>query len=521
MKDKLNRREFLKQLSMGTAALGISMGVGGALVSQAIAASKTKSTKKLPNVILILTDDMGWGDLSCYPQSKSEPDAWIKTPNIDKLAAEGAKCMQAYATCTICTPSRAGLLTGRYQERFGWYEFKEALAGIPKDELMMQEYMKSMGYATALIGKWHLGYKPELGPLTRQFDRFYGFMGGQHDYFDPRLGDPIMAMSFDYDANVMDQTTPVTKMEYLTDELTDKSIEFITQQVKAKNPFFLYLPYSTPHPSMQATWKKLEPYAKARGGKFNTRDITRAMIDSLDEDIGKLMNCLKELGIDDNTLIVFTSDNGGADDRGEGQAVVQHNGGLRPRKGFFWEGGIRVPMIVRWPGHVPKGVIYDKPVTHLDIFATMVAATGAAKAPKTLDGVNLLPYLAKKNKGTPHETLYWAFDPVTNRWAVRHGKWKLTNDVVSPISQYEGKNTMVLELHDLESDPEERIDLKDKYPEIVQQLTKLKDEFYQTCKPTIATEQMMQDWRKELDERKKKLPEADRLRKDGAPGHWL
>ena len=498
----------------------IRAGAGAAVALAPRFAGAQDAPVRPPNIIVILTDDLGWGDLSCYPQDPAYPDSRLRTPNLDSLAAEGARFTQAYATCAVCTPSRAGLLTGRYQQRFGWYEFMEAEVGMPKSELMLQEHLKSRGYATACIGKWHLGYRLEIGPLARGFDRFYGFAGGQHDYFDPCLGDPITAMSFDHDACVVDQGKPVEKMDYLTDELTRQSLAFINQQAAAKNPFFLYLAYSAPHPPMQAPWERLAPYAEARGGKFNTRDIARAMIDAMDDGVGRILTRLMHLGIDRDTLVIFTSDNGGADDR-DNQPLCQHNGGLRPRKGFLWEGGIRVPYIVRWPGRVPEGLVYEKPVSHLDIFATASVAAGAAKAPKQLDGVDLLPFVNGSKTSRPHEDLFWGFQKEVNRWSVRHGDWKLTHDITDYKTQKLWPEGLETALHNLADDPHETNNVLAKHPEKVRQLTALKDEFYSTLPPSLATPEVVKAWQAEMKRRKEKLPEPDKLRRDGAPGHWL
>jgi arylsulfatase A-like enzyme len=386
-------------------------------VSPSRAAHKGK-----PNIVVILADDLGWGDLSCQPQDLSRADVAIHTPNIDRLASEGVRCTQAYATCCVCAPSRAGLLTGRYQQKFGFYEFVECEVGLPKSELLLPEFLKQHGYSTACIGKWHVGHKPGSRPLDRSFDRYFGFLGGQHDYYDSRLGDPITAMSFDYDAFVFDQDQPLQKpaMDYLTDELTRQAMAWTKAQVQAGKPFFLYLPYNAPHPPMQATWEKLEPYAKVRGGRFNSRDAARAMIQSLDDGVGQLMATLDQSGVSDNTLVIFTSDNGGVDD-GPGGELVQHNGGLRPRKGFLWEGGIRIPFIARWPAKLPKGKVYEQPVSHLDVFATAVSAAGTAQAPKALDGVDLVPHFTGERQGRPHAALFWGSNLLTDRWAVRSG----------------------------------------------------------------------------------------------------
>lgn len=516
----VNRRTFIRNVGFGAFVAGAlgTMDVLGQ-VAEPSRSSRTLARRK-PNIIVILADDLGWGDLSCYPQDPNVPSARIRTPNLDSLAAEGARFTQGYATCMVCSPSRAGLLTGRYQQRFGYYEFKETLAGIPKNEMMLQEFLKKQGYATACIGKWHVGHKPELGPLTRGFDRFYGFLGGQHDYYDPNLGDPTMAFSFDHDAYILDQDKPVKEIEYLTDELTRQSIKFIDEQAAADKPFFLYLPYSAPHPPMQSTWDKLEPYAAEKEGRFDSRDLARAMINSMDDGIGKILDRLMHLSIDRNTLIFFSSDNGGADD-GDGtpQHLVQHNAGLRGRKGFYWEGGIRVPFIVRWPDAIPEGSVYDKPVSQLDIFATCAAAAGA-DVPLNIDGVNLVPYLAGKDKQSPHDVMYWGLDEQFDQWAVRKGKWKLTRTYRDPQTTYDKTLVKVTELHDMEADMYERQDVSAEHPEIVKELLKLKDDFYKSCAPTIFTPEMKKAWEEETARRKQKLPNPDSLRRDGVPGYW-
>ena len=509
----MQRREFLRRAGLGAVTLGFPR-VGKSAVTG------FQGLEKKPNVIIILADDLGWGDLSCQPHDPKEPDAPVDTPHIDRLAAEGTRCTQAYATCMVCTPSRVGLLTGRYQQRIGFYEFKEAMIGIPRSVPLMPECLKPRGYATACIGKWHVGYAPERQPLQRGFDRFFGFLGGQHDYFDAGLGDPSVGFPFAHGVWILDQEKPVKQIQYLTDEFTVRAIEFIEQQAAAKQPFFMYLAYSAPHPSMQATWEKLKPYADKRGGKFNSRDIARAMINSLDEDVGQIMERLRTLGIADNTLIFFTSDNGGADDRGEGQPVCQHNGGLRPRKGFFWEGGVRIPFIVRWPGRVPAALVYDQPVSQLDIFATVAAATGTV-APPQLDGVDLFPFLRGEKSGMPHEVLHWGFEKEVNRFAIRKSRWKLTRDVVSPRSQYDQSNRIVTELHDLDTDREERVDVAAQHPEIVQELLALHEEFCRDLPPTILVPEARVAWLRGLEEWKKKEPNANSLRRDGAPGHWM
>ena len=368
---------------------------------------------------------------------------------------------------------------------------------------MLSETLRQAGYATACIGKWHVGYT--MPPLSRGFDRFYGFIGGQHDFFDPRLGDPTHGFSFDYyDAQILDQDTPVQTMDYLTQEQTRHSLHFIEEQAKAQKPFFLYLPYHAPHPPLQATWEKLEPWARQRGGRFNSRDLVRAMIESVDDGVGQIMDMLLRLGIDDNTLIFFTSDNGGADDSAEyndQSRMTQHNGGLRGRKGFFYEGGIRVPFIVRWPGRLPEGAVYNNPVTQLDIYATAVAATNAPVPAKPLDGVDLIPYLSGQRQERPHHTLYWGFQDQHKRWAVRNGDWKLTMEIRNDRAIQEKNFACVLELHNLAQDPLEAENLASTHPQKVQELMALRNEFYKDLPPSLATEELMTAWRADCERR--------------------
>ena len=502
-------------------------GIGTAALMSISALGAEKSDK--PNIIVIMTDDQGWGDLSCYPQDSRFPDARLRTPHIDSLAAEGVRCTQGYATCMVSAPSRAGFLTGRYQQRFGWYAFEECLAGLPADEMTLAESLKPAGYATALIGKWHVGYN--MHPLKRGFDRFYGFLGGQHDFYDLRLGDPVHAFSFDYyDADVMEQDKPVETMEYLTHELTKHSLQFISDSHQDGKPFFLYLAYNSPHPPLQAPWEDLEPWAKLRGGRFNARDIVRAMMKSVDDGVGEILDLLLSLGIDENTIVVFTSDNGGADDSaeyGEQRFMAQHNGGLRARKGFFYEGGIRVPYIVRWPAKIPEGIVYNEPVSHLDIFATAVAAAGVKPPEKPLDGVDLVPYFSGEKKDRPHDVLQWGLQAEHGRWAVRDGDWKLVKEFKNDKAIKDKDYEFVLSLFNLAEDPLEENDLHEKCPDVTKRLQKLHDDFYKTVKPNIATPKMIQDCQQDWLRRRERLKKEfnveheNHLRRDGAPGHWL
>jgi arylsulfatase A-like enzyme len=235
------------------------------------------------------------------------------------------------------------------------------------------------------------------------------------------------------------------------------------------------------------------------------------------------------LGIDGDTLIFFSSDNGGADDSAEyndQSRMTQHNGGLRARKGFFWEGGTRVPFIVRWPGQVPKGLIYHQPVSHLDIFATAVAAAEAPLPAKPLDGVNLIPYLNGEIKVPPHKTLYWGFEEAHKRWAIRHGDWKLTMEIKNNQAILDKNFDSVLELHNLADDPLEQNNLLYKHPDKAKELMALRDAFYKPLPPSICTPEMIKAWEKDFAFREERLrqnhniEDKNTLRRDGYPGRW-
>ena len=479
-----------------------------------------------PNVIVIMADDMGWGDPSCYSQERDRPGVTLETPNIDRLAALGVRCTDGYATSPVCAPSRAGLLTGRYQQTFGYYEFYETLAGIPREIPTMGEIFQKNGYATALFGKWHSSDTFEIDdPGRRGFDEWYSFIA-QHDYYDPRNGQPLLSIPHAYDAYIFDNGVPdqSTSMNYLTDTLTEKAVRFIGNMSKGEKPFFMYLPYSAPHPPLQATWEKLQEYSPEHGKKgFTSRDLARAMIDSMDDGIGRILGELEQQGQTDNTLIFFTSDNGGHDDgrnlvsKGQGE-LVQHNGGLRSRKGFMWEGGIRVPFIAAWPGHLPAGKTYSEPVHHLDIFATIAAAAQCSGVPDDLDGVNLLPYFTGSKPGTPHDMLFWGFNTANNRWAVRMGDWKLICEMPSPVTASIDPAIRTTGLYNLREDQSEQHNLIETYPDKAKELLTHKRTFYRHCKPSRVTPEQDGQWKSERTARLKNPDGAKR--RDGYPGVW-
>lgn len=494
--------------------------VGGMLASSLLVEADGR-----PNVIVIMADDMGWGDPSCQPQELDRPGVALDTPNIDRLAEMGVRCTQGYATAPICAPSRAGFKTGRYQQTFGYYEFYQTLAGIPQDIPTIGEVFKQNGYATALFGKVHsMNDFTVDDPGKLGFDEWYSFVA-QHDYYDPRNGQPTLAVPHAYDCYMYENGVPdkSEEMEYLTDGFTRRAVDFIGRMSKAKKPFFMYVPYNAPHPPLQAKWEKLQKYFPEFGKKgFTSRDLARAMIDSMDEGIGQMLDELEKQGQLDNTLIFLTSDNGGHDDgreliaEGKG-ALVQHNGGLRARKGYYFEGGIRVPYIVAWPKRLPAGKVYEHPVSHLDIYATVVAAAECDGVPENLDGVDLAPYFSGEKSGMPHDVLYWGMQENANRWAVRKGDWKLIKEFpfedcirTKDFSQRE------FALYNLKEDPKEKNNVMDSNPEVVKELLRLRDDFYFRSEPSIVTPEQDKAWRAD---RQRRLDHPDGARRrDGYPG---
>ncbi|SHK01107.1 arylsulfatase B [Rubritalea squalenifaciens DSM 18772] len=376
-----------------------------------------------PNLLLILADDMGYGDLSCYGSKQ------VPTPNLDKLAANGVRCTDGYVSASVCAPSRAGLLTGRYQNRFGFEHnlshpkyMKDEHVGIDLKQPLISNKLKDAGYTTGIIGKWHLGEAiPEFHPNQRGFDYFFGMLGGGHSYW-PTVEKNKLTLNGE---KIKEVRTP-----YLTDWFTLEANDFIERNSKAEKPWFLYLSYNTPHSPMQA---KDEDLAKFSHIKDKTRRIYCAMQHNMDTNIGTIVSKLEELGQLENTLIVFLSDNGGS-------VEVSHaiNAPCRGGKGSNLEGGLRIPTIYSWPGTLPKGTTYSQPIISLDILPTFLAAAGApapeaqplgtsykkAKEIATAtDGVNLLPYLKGEKTEPPHENLFWRM--TLRAKSVRSGDWKL------------------------------------------------------------------------------------------------
>jgi arylsulfatase A-like enzyme len=410
-----------------------------ALVSPAPAAGAPAPATR-PNVIFIVADDLGYADVGAQG---IDPD--VKTPNIDALAKAGARFTSAYVSSPVCSPSRAGLLTGRYQERFG-HELNpidEEKFGLPLDQVTLADVFKRAGYATGAIGKWHLGHRPEYRPMRRGFDEFFGFLGGAHRYANPSGTDGP-------EYNTLrrgDEPVPDEK-GYLTDVLTREAVSSIDRH--RQQPFFLYVPYNAVHSPMQAPPK----YRKGLEGITDKkRQTSLAMLAALDQGVGRIMSGVEEAGLAANTLIVFLSDNGGPTPEN-----ASSNAPLRGFKGTVWEGGIRIPMIIRWPGRVRANQVLEQPVISLDLFPTALSAAGAQPPDNVkLDGVDLLPWLEGKRSDAPHDALYWRFTP---QWAVREGNFKLLRSLASEEPQ----------LFDLSADLAEKRDLASEKPDVVKRL---------------------------------------------------
>jgi arylsulfatase A-like enzyme len=404
----MDRRKFLRSFAAGALAL-----------PAAAAARK-------PNIIIVLADDMGYADVG-FTGVKD-----IRTPNIDRIAHEGVTFTNGYVSHPFCSPTRAGLMTGRYQQRFGHennplYDPSDPDIGLPLTETLLPQFMRKAGYRTGIIGKWHLGATPKHHPMARGFEEQYGFIGGGHDYF---TANPA-GEKREYFIPIERNGKPVELKEYLSDAFSREAVSFIHRH--AKEPLFLYLAYNAPHTPQQVTDKYLDPYANIPDEK---RRKYAGMIQAVDEGVRGVLQALKEEKLDEDTLVFFFSDNGGP---------IAVNGSsnqpYRGAKGQVYDGGIHVPFAARWKGRIPAGEIYKQPVISLDVFATATALAGTL--PSNIDGVNLIPYVTGETSKPPHERLFWRTGGGAT-YAVREGRYKLVKI-----------GAQQPELYDLETDPSE------------------------------------------------------------------
>jgi arylsulfatase A-like enzyme len=413
--------------------------------------------RKQPNVLVIVADDMGYADVGFHGCKD------IPTPNIDSLASNGVVFKQGYVSGCLCSPTRAGLLTGRYQHRFGhdnltpWAPF-DASIGLDPMEVTLGDVLGKAGYATGHIGKWHLGAAVGMRPRQRGFQDHFGFLGAGHDYFRTTSSWAMETLSPILDNG---RIVPMSEITYLTTDFTREAVEFIERY--ADRPFFLYLGYNAVHTPLQVPQKYLDRFAHIPG---TTRRTYAAMLSAMDDGIGEVLAKLRDLSLEQDTLIFFFSDNGGPVTTGLPNG--SSNEPLRGEKTTFWEGGIRVPFVVQWKGRLPKGTSYPHPVIALDIFPTAVAVAGAElPANRAYDGVNLLPYLTGESSKPPHPQLFWRQQRPggQTQYGVRSGRYKLVKPTV----------TAGLQLYDLRNDPRETTNLYNQRPDLVTELTKLYD----------------------------------------------
>jgi arylsulfatase A-like enzyme len=423
------------------AAIILVHGAGQSLAAQ---------TRK-PNVVVFLSDDVGYGEYGFQGNKQ------IPTPNIDSIAAGGVRFTQGYVSGPYCSPTRAGLMTGRYQTRFG-HEFNEGgptgtggAFGLPLTETTIANRMKDLGYATCAIGKWHLGGRPEHLPMKRGFDEFYGTVANTPFFNPPNF----------VDSRKSNEVHPIMDDKfYTTDAYGERAVDWIERH--KDGPFLLYFPFNAQHAPLQATEKYLARFPNIADEKRRT---FAAMMSAMDDAVGRVLAKIRQIGQEENTLIFFLCDNGGPTPQ-----TTSGNGPLRGFKATTWEGGVRIPFCAQWKGKIPAGKTYENPIIQLDILPTAVAAAGGKVDPSwKLDGVNLLPYLTGDNQNKPHETLYWRFG---EQWAIRHGDWKLVvgNEPGSPATKMKPA-----ELINLAADIGEAKNLAAAQPEKVKELKSVWD----------------------------------------------
>ena len=397
--------------------------------------SVATAQEKRPNVLIILTDDTGWAEYGFQGNKQ------IPTPNIDSIAKAGVRFTQGYVSGPYCSPTRAGLMTGRYQTRFG-HEFNSTAqqSGLKLDEKTIAEYLKQEGYSTCAIGKWHLGNKEEFRPYNRGFDEFFGTLANTPFYHPTNFVDTLKSREIQ---KVEDDTF------YTTQKYAERAADWLDRN-QAK-PWFLYVPFNAQHAPLQAPKEYLEKFAHIQD---ENRRYFAAIMAAKDDAVGVILKKIKDLGQEDNTIVFFHADNGGP--------TAQTTSSNLPLHGFkatTWEGGVRVPFCAKWPGKFPAGVTYEKPIIQLDILPTILAATKAKVKPaKPLDGVNLIPYLTGENTAKPHDKLFWRFG---QQWAVRQDDWKL---VVAR------GGSMKPELYNLAEDISESKNLAAEKPDILAKL---------------------------------------------------
>jgi arylsulfatase A-like enzyme len=466
---------------------------------------QSSNHKQGPNIVIIIADDLGKNDLNLYFKDG------LDTPHINQLAGEGIVFTEAYSTSAVCNPSRAGLITGRYQQRFGnerqimgryarnkfeffvfknfvntsplqliepWYTASETelrKQGLPESEISLFEVFHAVGYKTGCMGKWHLGYNEPFLPQNKGVDEFYGFYEAFSLYAPKRTKDMVKHKHRIFQnkmiwrqkrkgpSAIVRNGEEVDENEYLTTRIAEEARQFIKQH--EKDPFLLCVPFSAPHTPFQAPKSYYEKYSHV---KDKNKRVYYAMIAALDDAIGEIMEQVKESGIEDNTLIFFCSDNGGASYTG-----ATENGDLKGGKMTHFEGGLNVPFMMKWKGTLTAGGQYHEPVSLMDIFTTALSSCHIpAPACVPIDGVDLLPFLSGEKEQVPHEYLFWKTD--FNK-SVRNGKWKL---------MVNSRDNLLI-LYDLEADKQENYNLEATHSEEVEHLLAKLAEWEQELKPPL------------------------------------
>jgi arylsulfatase A-like enzyme len=406
-----------------------------------------------PNIIVILADDLGYADLGAQGGTD------IPTPNIDSIARKGVRFTDAYANGSFCTPTRAALMSCRYQHRYGVEDLTSTTGPLPLVAKTLPARLKEAGYTTGMVGKWHLGEQPGFTPLDRGFDEFFGFLGGGHFYL-PREG-----QKGEYAAPILRNREATQETRYLTDAFGEEAAAFVDRQRGATKPFFLFLAFNAVHTPMQATAIDEARFSAIENPQRRTY---AAMLSAMDRAVGLTMKALEGIEQVENTLIVFTSDNGGPTTRNAVNG--SRNTPLRGSKCETFEGGIRVPLFMQWPGKIQPGTTFSKPAISFDISATAIALAGADA--KQIDGIDLIPHLTGKAEGNTHEALFWRNRTLSNNYGMRQGDWKYVfsteGDAKPGLKQTPARDR----LFNLADDIGEKNDLAAKHPEKLAELKK-------------------------------------------------
>jgi arylsulfatase A-like enzyme len=448
-KHPITRRDLLRGAATGIIALAMRGDLKAAQLSSGP-----------PNIVFVLADDLGYADVSCYGRAD------LSTPNIDRIAAKGVRFLQAYANSAVCTATRTALITGRYQYRLR-VGLEEPLAGnanvgLPPEHPTLPSLLKKVGYSTTLIGKWHLGVLPKFGPLQSGYDHFYGFRGGAVDYYSHSAG---------HKEDLWDDDVPIHQTGYLTDLLGSRTVEVINNYAKSRQPFLLSLHFNAPHWPWEAPGDEAESQRLAQpgsGGIFDfdggSQKTYQRMIEAMDRQIGRVLQALDVNGLIENTIVIFTSDNGGE--------RFADTWPFTGKKTELLEGGLRIPAVVSWPARIPQGRTTEQVSISMDWVATLLAAAEAESDPAyPLDGINLLPLLAQSARPSPRK-LFWRYKANAQR-AVRDGDFKFLKIL---------DNTF---LFNVVEDPLERANLKERQKDVYRRLVREWYEWNATMLPEI------------------------------------